>query len=190
MKSLLTSLRMIIALTVVTGIAYPLAVWAVGQSLFRHTAEGSLETRGGKVVGSSLLAQKTTGPTYFWPRPSGGDYATVASGATNYAWTNAKLQKGISDADGAFRTANALSPSTVVPAEMVTASGSGLDPDISPEAARLQIARVSKARGLGKAGETALDQLVTAITSRGILSAPTVNVLRLNLALDDRFPKP
>ena len=189
MKTYFTSLRMVIALTALTGIAYPLSVWAFGQAFFKAQAEGSLLYRKGAVVGSALLSQKTTGPGYFWPRPSAGDYATVASGASNYAWTSAKLQKAIADADASFRAANPIKATEPVPAEMLTASGSGLDPDISPEAARLQTARICKARGIGAGAQPTLDALIARMTVQPLLSQPTVNVLKLNLALDEAFPK-
>ena len=90
MKTFLQSLRVLTVLTVLTGLLYPLAVWGVGRLAFREAAEGSLLRRGGRVVGSGLLAQKTTDPRHFWPRPSAGDYATVASGTSNQAWTSAR----------------------------------------------------------------------------------------------------
>jgi len=185
MKIFLPSLRLLLALTVLTGIVYPLAVWAVGQACYRDRAEGSLVTRGDKLVGSALLAQKTTGEKYFWPRPSAADFATVASGASNLAWTSAKLADGIEQNAKAFRAANHLAPDAPLPADLVTASGSGLDPEISADAARLQIARVAAARGLDA---QKISVVVDRAVEAGLFGPPRVNVLRLNLALDTAYP--
>ena len=106
MKTFWSSLRLLAALTVLTGVLYPLAVWAAGQVFFRHAAEGSMLSRHGTVVGSALLAQKTTDPRYFWPRPSAGDYATVASGASNLAWTSATLAKTVAERRAAWDNSN------------------------------------------------------------------------------------
>lgn len=186
MKTTLAALRLLAALTLLTGIVYPLAVWALGHAFFRDAAEGSLIHRNGKLVGSALLAQKTTDPRYFWPRPSSADYATVASGASNQAWTSAALAKSIADRRAAYAPANVAD----IPADLVTASGSGLDPDISLSAARFQIARIAAARRLTTPQRNALVDLVARSAEGGQLSPARVNVLRLNLALDTVFPSP
>ncbi|MBX3737864.1 MAG: potassium-transporting ATPase subunit KdpC [Candidatus Didemnitutus sp.] len=186
MKTTLSALRLLIALTLLAGLLYPLAVWAIGRAFFRDAAEGSLVRRDGRLVGSALLAQKTTDPRYFWPRPSAGDYATVASGASNQAWTSAALAKSIAER----RTAFAPLDITGVPADLLTASGSGLDPDLSPAAVRFQIDRVASARHLTPAQRNALVELVARHTEGGQLSPARVNVLRLNLALDRTFAAP
>jgi len=178
MKSLLTSLRMAVVLTILTGMLYPLAVWAVGQAAFRHQAEGSLVLRDGRVVGSELLAQKTTDPRFFQPRPSAADFATVVSGASNQAWTSARLAAAIDER-------RAAAGGGEVPADLLTASGSGLDPHLSPEGVRAQLERVATARGFDDARRKALDGLITRLTEGGGLSPARVNVLRLNLALDE-----
>lgn len=182
MKTTLAALRLLVVLTLLTGLVYPLAVWALGRAFFRDAAEGSLLHRGGRLVGSALLAQKTTDPRYFWPRPSAGDYATVASGASNQAWTSASLAKSIADRRAAF------APATEIPADLLTASGSGLDPDLSPAAVRFQVDRVAAARHLTPAQRNALVELVARHTEGGQLSPARINVLRLNLALDTAFP--
>ena len=183
MKTVSTSLRLLIVLTLVTGVAYPLLVWAVGHAAFAAQAEGSLVMREGAVIGSALLAQDTTGnPRYFQPRPSAAGYATVPSGASNQAWTSAALAKSIDERRAAYPAG------TVVPADLLTASGSGLDPDLSPEAVRLQADRVAAARRLDPAGRATLDELVARLTVGGQLSPARINVLALNLALDSRFP--
>jgi len=182
MKTFLSSVRLLIALTVLTGVLYPLAVWAVGHIAWRDAAEGSLLRRDGNLVGSGLLAQKTSDPRYFWPRPSAGDYATVASGASNLAWTNAKLIAAVAE-----RRANA---GAQMPSELLTASGSGLDPDLSPAAVRSQAARVGAARRLTADQQNRLDDLVAAQVEGGQITPARINVLKLNLVLDAAFPQP
>jgi K+-transporting ATPase ATPase C chain len=181
-KTFLSSLRVLIVLTILTGLLYPLAVWAVGQVLFRDAAEGSLVRREGRLVGSTLLAQKTENPRYFWPRPSAGDYATVASGASNQAWTSAKLAAAQTERQAVWVKAVNL------PVDLLTSSGSGLDPDLSPEAIHVQIPRIVMTRKLTNNQQHALDELVARQTVGGQLSPARVNVLQLNLALDDAFP--
>lgn len=186
MKTTLAALRLLVVLTLLTGLAYPLAVWALGRAFFRDAAEGSLLLRDGRLVGSALLAQKNSDPRYFWPRPSAGDYATVASGASNQAWTSAALAKAIAER----RAALAPSVADEIPAELLTASGSGLDPELSPAAVRFQVDRVAAARHLTPAQRNALVELVARSVEGGQLSPARVNVLRLNLALDTAFPSP
>lgn len=182
MNTALTAARLLLALTLLTGLAYPFAVWALGRAFFSDTAEGSLRHRDGKLVGSALLAQRTTDPRYFWPRPSAGDFATVASSASHQAWTNAKLPAAIAER----RTA--LGGGTDIPADLLTASGSGLDPEISVAAARFQIARVAAARHLTAPQRNALAELVARSAEGGQFTPARLNVLRLNLALDTAFP--
>jgi potassium-transporting ATPase KdpC subunit len=184
MKTLLCSLRLLVSLTLLTGVLYPLAVWGVGQLAFRDRAGGSLVVRDGRVVGSALLAQKTTDSRYFFPRPSAGDYATVAPGASNLAWTSSQLAAAIAER----RTG--LGGAAGLPADLLTASGSGLDPDLSPAAIRLQAARVAAARQLTPAQQHALDGLIARQVEGGQLGPDRINVLRLNLALDSAFPLP
>lgn len=183
MKTVLHSLRLLAVLTLLTGGVYPLAVWAIGHGFFRAQAEGSLLLRDGRVVGSSLLAQKTADPRYFQPRPSAGDYATVPSGASNQGWTSARLAADIATRRAAFDSETAR-----VPPDLLTASGSGLDPHVSPEAARLQAGRVAAARSLDTGRRRKLDELVARHTEGGQFTPPRVNVFLLNLALDAAFP--
>ena len=184
MKLLIQSILLTLVFTVITGIAYPLAVTGLAQLLFRNQANGSLLQRDGKIAGSALLAQPFAGATYFWPRPSAGSYATVPSGASNLGPTSPVLQSNVVANARAFREGNHLPDSTPVPADMVFTSGSGLDPHISPEAARLQIARVAEARTAEVARVTALVAQYTERPQLGFLGEPRVNVLKLNLALD------
>jgi K+-transporting ATPase ATPase C chain len=183
MKTFLTALRLLVVLTLVTGGIYPFAVWVLTRIAFTHQAEGSLVVHDGAVVGSALLAQDTAGnPRYFQPRPSAANYATVASGAGNQAWTSAALAKTIAERRAAY-PANAA-----VPADLLTASGSGLDPELSPAAIRLQLDRVASARRLDSGQRATLDELIARLTVGGQLTPARINVLALNLALDARFP--
>jgi K+-transporting ATPase ATPase C chain len=182
MKTFLTSLRLLVVLTLLTGLLYPLAVWAIGHAFFRDAAEGSLLIREGRVIGSRLLAQKSTDPRYFSPRPSAGDYATVASGASNQAWTSAKLAASVAERRARFADVADL------PADLLTASGSGLDPHLTPEAVAAQIPRISQARRLGENEQHALRELIARQTEGGQISPARVNILRLNLVLDTVFP--
>jgi K+-transporting ATPase ATPase C chain len=170
--------------TVLTGIAYPLAVTGVSQVVFSGRADGSLFERDGKVVGSRLIGQNFSGPRYFHPRPSaaGDGYDAMASSASNLGPTNQDLLKAIEERRAAYRDANGAD----APIDALTASGSGLDPDISPANARLQASRVARARALSVAKVLALIDEHTDSRSLGFLGEPGVNVLELNLALDAR----
>jgi K+-transporting ATPase ATPase C chain len=179
MKSIVQSLRFVLVLTLLTGVVYPLAVTGFAKVLFRDKANGSLIVQGGKTVGSTLLAQKFEQPGFFWPRPSGADYATVASGASNKGPTSADLVKAIGE------RREKLGPDA--PADLLTASGSGLDPHLSPAASQFQAARVAAERKLSL---EQVQQLIDANTEPpqfSILGEPRVNVLKLNLALAGRL---
>ena len=188
MKStFLPALRLFALLTLLTGIAYPLAVTGVARLCFPRQAGGSLVVRDGKAVGSELLAQSFTNMNVFWPRPSGADFATVPSGASNKGPTSADLKQAIEERAVQLRQAHELAADAPVPTDLLTASGSGLDPHISPEAARFQIERVARARGFDAARRTRLAQLVedhVEPPQLGFLGESRVNVLKLNLALD------
>lgn len=175
-KEILTSLRVILVLTVITSVAYPLVITGIARLAFPSQANGSLVKSDGQIVGSALLAQKFTSVKYFWPRPSAADYATVASGASNQGFTSKKNLDAINERRAALG-ANA-------PADLLAASGSGLDPDISPEAARFQIARVAAARGLPAEKIRWLVDSSIQPRQLGFLGQPCVNVLLLNIALD------
>jgi potassium-transporting ATPase KdpC subunit len=183
MKTVLTALRLFAFLAVLTGVLYPLAVTALARVTFPSQANGSvITTSAGVPVGSTLLAQATASPRYFWPRPSAGDYATVASGASNLGPTSAQLRDQVAARAAALRTAHNLASDAPVPPDLLFASGSGLDPHISPAAATFQAARVAAARNLPLATVTSA---ITAHTeSGGLLGEDRVNVLLLNLALD------
>lgn len=176
MKTILISLRTLIIFTLLTGAIYPIAVTAVSRVIFPKQAAGSLIERDGKMIGSSLLAQKFEQPQYFWPRPSAGDYATVSSGASNQGPTSAGLVKSIAERRAKI--------GADAPEELLTASGSGLDPHLSPAAALYQTARIAAARKLGLEQVNALVENLTEPPQLGFLGEARVNVLALNLALD------
>jgi K+-transporting ATPase ATPase C chain len=191
LSQLWPALRINIFLTILLGVGYPLAVTGVSQLLFPHQANGSLITKGNQVVGSELIGQNFTRPEYFQPRPSaaGNDgYDPTASGGYNYGPTNQKLIDRVKASVDKFHKENP-DYSGPIPADLLTGSGSGLDPDISPASAQAQEPRVAKARGISA---DQLNQLVTQYTQSpdlGLLGEPRVNVLKLNLALDQQFPK-
>ena len=184
-RLLIQSLRLTAVFTVLTGLVYPMIVTAVAQAAFHHRANGSLIRRNGKILGSELLAQRFQGPRYFWPRPSACGYGMVPSGASNLGPTSGALRSNVLDNARAFREGNKLPSGTPVPADMVFASGSGLDPHISPEAARLQAPRVAAARGVSAEQIEAKVVQFIEPPQFGFLGEPRVNVLRLNLALDE-----
>jgi K+-transporting ATPase ATPase C chain len=182
---------MLLVLTVLTGLIYPLTVTGAAQVAFPHQANGSLITSAdGTVLGSELIGQVVDDPRYFSGRPSAvnamqADIPTLlSSGASNLSISDPRLRADYVSRAEAFRAANGLPAEAPVPSEMVMASGSGLDPHISPEAARLQAARVAEARGLPVESVLALIVEHTEAPQLGILGEPRVNVLRLNLALD------
>ena len=183
-KLTLQSLRHLVLWTVLTGLLYPVFITVVAQLAFPKQANGSLLERDGKVVGSALLAQQFLGTNYFWPRPSADTYATVASGASNLGPTSGQQLTNVVNNLAAFRTGNNLATNAPVPADMVYASGSGLDPHISPAAAELQVARVAVSRDLPADRVRALVAQYTTPPQLGFLGEPCVNVLLLNLALD------
>ena len=175
------------AFTVLVGLAYPLLVFGIGQVAFGHRADGSL-VRGadGRVVGSSLIGQAMDAPGYFWGRPSaaGDGYDARASGASNLGPTSRTLAGAVQDRIDALHAANPGTTVAGIPAELVTASGSGLDPDISPAAAQFQVGRVAAARRLDPERVRELVREHTQGRALGFLGEPRVNVLELNLALD------
>ncbi|GAB4010571.1 K(+)-transporting ATPase subunit C [Nocardioides ultimimeridianus] len=179
-------LRMLVVLTVLLGIGYPLAMTGVGQALFHRHANGSLVTRDGSVVGSSLIGQASTARRYFWSRPSeaGTGYDPMSSGGSNLSPDNPTLVATVRERIAAVAKADGIAPADVAP-DAVLASGSGLDPHISPEYAEEQVARVAAARHLPVAAVRRLVADHTSGRMLGFLGEPTVNVLLLNLALDD-----
>ncbi len=182
-------LVILLGLTVLTGIAYPWAITGIAQAVFRDKANGSLIERDGKVIGSKLIAQNFSDPKYFWPRPSAAvdssdkekkPYNAMYSSGSNYGPTSKDLKERI-EGDVKKLKETGTGP---VPTNLATASGSGLDPHISPEAALFQAARVAKARNLPEDRVRQLVQENTEGRDLGFLGEPRVNVLLLNLALD------
>jgi K+-transporting ATPase ATPase C chain len=186
LRQLRTAVIGFVALTLLAGLVYPLAVTGVAQLLFHYKAEGSLVTVRGVTVGSSLIGQRFTGPGYFQPRPSqaGVGYDAMASGSANLGPTNPALAGDVRATLRAYRRENGLSESTQVPIDAITASASGLDPLISLQNARLQAPRVARARRLPLARVLALVDRYTQGRSLGFLGEPGVNVLLVNVALD------
>ncbi len=180
----LPALRMFAVLTLLTGILYPLAVTGISQAAFSYQANGSVIMVDGQAVGSELIAQKFTHPAYFWPRPSAGDFGTVSSGVSNKGPTSKDLQATIKERADALRKTHGLSAKAPVPDELVTTSGSGLDPHLSPAGAEFQAERVATARQLSLQTVQALIRDNTEARQLGILGEPRVNVLKLNLALN------
>jgi K+-transporting ATPase ATPase C chain len=189
MKQLMIAIKATLLLTVLTGLLYPLAVTGLAQILFPHQANGSLQVVNGKTVGSELIGQRFSKPEYFHGRPSaaGDGYDGLNSGGSNYGPTNQKLSDRVRDDIKKFRAENPTYNGPV-PADLLTVSGSGLDPHISPASAQAQVARVAAARGVTT--ET-VRQLVDAHTEGrqyALFGEPRVNVLALNLALDQSAP--
>jgi K+-transporting ATPase ATPase C chain len=178
------AVALLVLITLLTGVVYPVAVWAIGQVAFHQQANGSLIVVDGKTVGSSLIGQAFSDPKYFWSRPSAAGkngYDANGSAGSNLGPTSKDLIDRITADVDRLRTANGGGP---VPIDLVTTSASGLDPDISPAAAEYQVARVAKARGMSEADVRAAVARHTEEPLFGFLGKPAVNVLELNLDLD------
>ncbi len=166
------------------GFSYALLSTGIDRALFPEAADGSLIEREGRIVGSSLVAQPFVDARYFQPRPPAANYDAMAAAGSNQARSNPQLRQRIAEARAAVAGREGI-PLERVPADLVTQSGSGVDPHISPESARLQVARVARARGLDPAVVAALLERYVEPPQFGFLGQPRVNVLQLNLALDD-----
>ncbi|MCL4401661.1 MAG: K(+)-transporting ATPase subunit C [Acidobacteria bacterium] len=184
----MTALRLTIVMTVLTGLLYPAITTAVAQLFFPRQANGSLVTRDGRVIGSSLIGQQFTRPEYFHPRPSaaGAGYDAAASGGSNLGPTSQELVDRVTKAVAQYKAENPDFHGPV-PADAATASASGLDPDITPANAEAQVDRVAAARSIPPAAVRALVRQMMQERGLGVFGEPRVNVLQLNLALDARF---
>jgi potassium-transporting ATPase KdpC subunit len=185
------ALLLVAALSLITGVLYPLAVTGVAQLAFAHTANGSIIEKDSTAAGSALIGQPFSDAKYFWPRPSATAPSAnnaLASSGSNLGPTNPALADAVRQRIDALRAATSADESAVprkpIPVDLVTASASGLDPHISPAAAEFQIARVARARGIGADTVAKLVAAATEGRQLGVFGEPRVNVLRLNLALD------
>lgn len=191
-KTILSALRLFIIMTIITGVLYPLFITLAGQTLFPAQANGSLIEQNGVVIGSSLIAQNIDDPRYFVSRPSSvnnmlgsSSESLGSSGASNFSVISQALADAVKARETAFRQLNGLADDVPVPLDMLFSSGSGLDPHISPEAARLQIDRVATARNLDRQTVADLVEQHIEMPTWGILGMSRVNVLLLNIALDE-----
>lgn len=187
-KNFIISILYTLVTTILLGIIYPLVVTGLAQVIFPKQANGELIQRNGVLVGSRLLGQPFTAPGYFYSRPSAAGtagYDPTSSGGSNLAPTNKSL---ISRVDASVQQLQPTNPNAPVPADLVTTSGSGMDPDISPAAAEFQVPRVAKERGMSEQDVRALVAKHTQGRQLGFLGEPRVNVLELNLDLDSVHP--
>lgn len=185
-KLLRQSFILLLLMTAITGVLYPLAATGLAQLIFPGQANGSLVARDGKPVGSALIGQSFTESKYFWGRPSAtapNPYNATASSGSNLGPTNPALTEAVKQRIAALRAADPGN-TALVPVDLVTASGSGLDPEISPAAAQYQLARVARLRGMSPVQVQTLVDACTRGRQFGLLGEPRVNVLQLNLALD------
>jgi K+-transporting ATPase ATPase C chain len=191
LRNIIISLRALLVLSILLCGIYPMMIWAIGQTLFSGSANGSIiRNRDGIVVGSGMIAQGFADTCYFQPRPSaaGSGYDAAASGGSNLGPLSKKLADQIQDRIRAYRAMNHVDNSVLIPADAVTASGSGLDPDISNANAMLQASRVANARHLDEQTVIRLIKEQTRKRQFGFLGEPRLNVLKLNLSLD-RIPR-
>ena len=188
-KQIVPAFRAVLLITVVTGLVYPGVVTGLAQALFHDKANGSMVTSNGQVIGSSLIGQNFTKPEYFHGRPSaaGSGYDGMASGGSNLGPTSQKLIDRVKGDEAAFRKDNP-DYNGPIPADLLTASASGLDPEISPASAEAQVARIAKARSVDQGALAKLVDSHVEGRDLGILGEPRVNVLALNLDLDKQYP--
>jgi K+-transporting ATPase ATPase C chain len=181
------AIKFLLVMTVLTGVIYPFFMTGVAQLAFPARANGSLVKEGGKIIGSELIGQKFDSSIYFWSRPSAIDYNPIPSGASNLGPTSDKLKKQVAERRKLFAINNSIADTSAIPKEMLFASGSGLDPHISPEAALLQLNRVAKARNINETQKQIVEQLIKNKTEEPqffLFGEPRINVFKLNLALD------
>ena len=187
-KQTIIALKFLLVMTILTGIVYPLVMTGVALLSFPAKANGSLVMKDGKIIGSELIGQKFDSIIYFWSRPSAIGYNPIPSGGSNYGPSSDTLKKQVNARRILFATKNSITDITAIPKEMIFASGSGLDPHISPEAAMLQLERVATARNLNGVQKQKLQQLIINKTEGPqffLFGEPRINVFELNLALDN-----
>ncbi|MCX6825777.1 MAG: potassium-transporting ATPase subunit KdpC [candidate division Zixibacteria bacterium] len=185
MKTIVTAAKLMLVMTLITGLAYPLLISVVAKIFFANKAMGSPILKNGVFIGSALIGQNFTGQRYFWPRPSVIDYNPLPSGGSNLGPTSAALKDIIAERRALLQAV--YGKEKEIPNDLLFASASGLDPHISPEAARYQVDRIIKARDLDQLTKTSFLNLIDKYTESpilGLLGEPRVNVLKLNLALD------
>jgi potassium-transporting ATPase KdpC subunit len=181
------ALKFLLVMTILTGLLYPLLMTGIAQLSFPSKANGSLIIKDGKVIGSELIGQNSDSSIYFWSRPSAIGYNPIPSGASNYGPTSDTLKKLVALRRSMFTSGNSLPIGSTVPTEMLFASGSGLDPHISPKAALLQVDRIAEARFFDRIQKEKLINTITSLTEKRqfmILGEDRVNVLLLNIELD------
>jgi potassium-transporting ATPase KdpC subunit len=186
-KQTIIALKIILTMTIITGVLYPLLITTISQIAFNHKANGSMIKNNGVIIGSELIGQKFDSTIYFWSRPSAVEYNPLPSGGSNYGPTSDKLKKLMLERKTKFTSGNTLQDSTTIPVEMLTASASGLDPHIPPKAALMQIGRIAKARNFDASRKQRLVALVNEKMEKpqwGLFGEERINVLLLNLELD------
>jgi potassium-transporting ATPase KdpC subunit len=191
-KLTIIALKFLLVMTILTGIIYPFFMTGVAQLTFHSKANGSLIMKDGKIIGSDLIGQKFDSTIYFWSRPSAIDYNPIPSCGSNFGPTSEKLKKQVTDRRVVFANNNSIADTTSIPKEMIFASASGLDPHVSPEAARMQTNRIAKARQLNELQKNQLNTLVNSLIENpqfGIFGESRINVLQLNLRTDLLFSK-
>lgn len=188
MKNLWDSLKVFLFLTLITGIIYPLIITGIAQFTMKQKADGGFISVERKIVGAELIGQKFENNKYFWGRPSAVDYNPLPSGGSNLGPTSIALKKAVEDRKAVILKSQTIPEGTQIPSELLFASGSGLDPHISPAAAHFQIPRIIKARGWDDNKVNEIAKLVEQMTEKSFLAflfPPRVNVLKINLALDE-----
>jgi K+-transporting ATPase ATPase C chain len=186
-RQIITGLRFLVLMIILTGLVYPGLVTVINSIFFAYKAHGSLVEKNGVIIGSKLIGQNFDSQKYFWSRPSFNNYNPLPSGASNLSLLNPLLMKKIIQREKDFLQLNTMKEDLNIPSEMVTASASGLDPHISPKAALLQVSRVAQARGMDKTGQDKLVNLIKDLTEKrqfSLLGELRINVFLLNLNID------
>jgi potassium-transporting ATPase KdpC subunit len=187
-KQTIIALKFLLVMTILTGVFYPLLMTGIAQLSFPSKSNGSLIIRDGRIIGSELIGQKFDSSIYFWSRPSATGYGALPSGASNYGPTSGTLKKQVVERRNYFAEKNSVKDLSLVPPEMIFASGSGLDPDISVKSALLQVDRIVRCRNLNDSRKADLIKIIGTMAKKpqfGFLGEERINVLNLNLALDN-----